>query len=99
MSNHYLKYQIDTEENRSFLTELREELLSFGQKFPSPGGGSYYLGDDGTPWKERNRETWITSRMAHVYSMVRMYYGLPRWLSGKESACQCGLGFWVETIP
>lgn len=72
MSNHYLKYQIDTEENRSFLRELREELLSFGQRFPSPGGGSYYLGDDGTPWTERNRETWITSRMAHVYSMGAM---------------------------
>ena len=31
--------------------------------------------------------------------------GLPRWLSGKESACQgrrhrgCGLGPWVGTIP
>ncbi len=63
------KYQIDTEENRGFLKELREELLAFGHRFPSPGGGSYYLGDDGTPWKERSRETWITSRMAHVYSI------------------------------
>lgn len=63
------KYWIDTEENRSFLEELREELLTFGHRFPSPGGSSYYLGDDGTPWKERNRETWITSRMAHVYSI------------------------------
>ena len=72
MSDTILKYQIDTEENRSFLKELREELLSFGKDFPSPGGGSYYLGDDGTPWTERNRETWITSRMAHVYSMGAM---------------------------
>lgn len=63
------KYQIDTAENRAFLLEIREGLLSFGHRFPSPGGGSYYLGDDGTPWKERNRETWITSRMAHVYSI------------------------------
>ena len=60
------KYQIDSEENRAFLKGLCEELLGFGHKFPSPGGSSYYLGDDGTPWKERNRETWITSRMAHV---------------------------------
>lgn len=67
-----IKYQIDSEENRSFLKELREELLAFGHRFPSPGGGSYYLGDDGTPWKERNRETWITSRMAHVYSIGAM---------------------------
>ncbi len=66
------KYCIDTEENKQFLKELREELLMFGHRFPSPGGGSYYLGDDGTPWKERNRETWITSRMAHVYSIGTM---------------------------
>ena len=63
------KYQIDTAENKAFLTEMRDGLLSFGHKFPSPGGGSYYLGDDGTPWTERNRETWTTSRMAHVYSI------------------------------
>ena len=63
------KYVIDTEENRNFLKSITENLLSFGHQFPSPGGSSYYLGDDGTPWKERNRETWITSRMAHVYSI------------------------------
>lgn len=63
------KYQIDTDENKEFLQKLCSELLSFGHKFPSPGGSSYYLGDDGTPWTERNRETWITSRMAHVYSI------------------------------
>ena len=66
------KYQIDTAENKAFMKEIREGLLSFGHQFPSPGGGSYYLGDDGTPWKERNRETWITSRMAHVYSIGTM---------------------------
>lgn len=63
------KYQIDTAENKQFLKEMRDGLLSFGHRFPAPGGGSYYLGDDGTPWKDRPRETWITSRMAHVYSI------------------------------
>lgn len=63
------KYQIDTEENKQFLGELTKGLLAFGHQFPSPGGSSYYLGDDGTPWKDRSRETWITSRMAHVYSI------------------------------
>ena len=75
------KYQIDTEENRKFLEEIREGLLSFGHKFPSPGGSSYYLGDDGTPWTDRNRETWITSRMVHVYSLG-CFLGIPeakRW--------------------
>ena len=66
------KYEIDTAENREFLQELREELLSFGHGFVSPEGGAYYLGDDGTPWRDRPRETWITCRMAHVYSMGEM---------------------------
>ena len=63
------KYQIDTEENRNFLASLRNELLDFGHKFPSDGGSSWYLGDGGTPWKERCRETYVTCRMAHVYSL------------------------------
>ena len=69
MSELQKKYQIGTEENRKFQEEIRENLLNFGRRFPSPGGSSYYLGDDGTPWKERSRETWITSRMTHVYSI------------------------------
>lgn len=69
MGNISKKYEIGTEENKTFLEEIREGLLRFGHQFPAPGGSSYYLGDDGTPWKERNRETWITSRMAHVYSL------------------------------
>lgn len=68
------KYQIDTEENRAFMEEIREGLFAFGHRFPSPGGSAYYLGDDGTPWKERNRETYVTCRMAHVYS-IGMFLG------------------------
>lgn len=64
-----LKYIIDTRENKEFLKDMRQNLLDFGRDFPSPQGSSYYLGDDGKPWKERPRETWITCRMAHVYSM------------------------------
>ena len=63
------KYRIDTVENKAFLKSLTDDLLRFGQQFPSPGGSSYYLGDDGTPWKDRPRETFITCRMAHVYSI------------------------------
>lgn len=66
------KYQFGTEENQAFMKEIREDLLKFGHQFPSPGGSSYYLGDDGTPWKDRNRETWITCRMTHVYSIGSM---------------------------
>lgn len=63
------KYQLDTPENRIFFERIRNDLLAFGHRFPSPGGSSYYLGDDGTPWTDRPRETWITSRMTHVYSI------------------------------
>ena len=63
------KYRIDTKENREFLCEMRDGLLNFGHQFPSPGGSSWYLGDDGTPWKEKNRDTYVTCRMAHVYSI------------------------------
>ena len=63
------KYVLGTQENQAFLKEQRETLLRFGRQFPSPGGGAYYLGDDGTPWKDRPRETYITARMAHVYCM------------------------------
>lgn len=66
------KYIIDTDENKAFLKQLREELFAFGKNFPSESGASYYLGDDGSPWKDRPRETWITCRMAHVYSMGAM---------------------------
>lgn len=63
------KYQLDQAENKDFLSRNAENLLRFGHRFPSPEGGAYYLGDDGTPWKDRPRETWITSRMVHVYCL------------------------------
>lgn len=66
------KYQLNSKENQDFQKFLREELIEFGRKFPSEGGASFYLGDDGTPWEDRPRETWITCRMAHVYSIGKM---------------------------
>lgn len=63
------KYLLEADANRKFLRQMRDHLFRFGQRFPSPGGSSYYLGDDGKPWPEKGRETWITSRMLHVYSM------------------------------
>ena len=63
------KYNIGTQENRDFLQGIRDGLLAFGHRFPSPGGSAYYLGDDGTPWIEKSREAYVTCRMAHVYSI------------------------------
>ena len=39
--------------------------------------------------------------MTFVFLCVT-YFGLPRWLSGKESVCQCrrcGLYPWIEKMP
>ena len=48
-----------------------------------------------------------THTHTHIYFYIYMYththtYGLPRWFSGKEPACQCtrhGLNPWVRKIP
>lgn len=66
------RFILDTAENKEYMAGLGAELLKFGRKFPSPGGASYYLWDDGTPKMDRPRETWITCRMAHVYSIGSM---------------------------
>lgn len=63
------KYQINTEENRAFMQAMCQDLLDFGRLFPSPGGSAYYLNERGLPWKERNRETWVTCRMIHSYCL------------------------------
>ena len=68
MANTDPKYQIGTPENKKFLDISRDNLIAFGRRFPAVDGSSYWLGDDGTPWKDRNRATWITCRMTHVYS-------------------------------
>ena len=35
-----------------------------------------------------------------IYTLLYVKYGLPRWLSGKESACLCnrGRGTWVQSL-
>lgn len=93
MSEGNRKYLLDTEENKAFMEEIRNGLLLFGHKFPSPGGSSYYLGDDGTPWKDRNRETWITSRMTHVYS-IGSFLGH----EGSEALIDAGLKGLLEEL-
>ncbi len=66
------KYQLDTEENKKFLSEMSSELWRFGVNYAAPGGSSYYLDINGTPMADRPRETWITSRMVHVYSLAKL---------------------------
>lgn len=66
------KYQIGTAENKAWMEQLCMELLEFGKRFPAPDGSAYYLKEDGTPWVERNRDTYATCRMAHAYSIGAM---------------------------
>jgi len=43
--------------------------------------------------------------MGFISGLSILFYGLPRWLSGKESTCQCRgykrhrFNLWVEKIP
>ena len=66
------KYQIDTDENRSYLKEMTQDLVDFGRQFPARDGSACYLTEKGEPWIEKNRETFETSRMAHVYSIASL---------------------------
>lgn len=61
------------------LAWLREGFaaqLRFARSFPHPDGGAYYLGEAGVPDLTRPVQTWITSRMLHVYSLGHLA-GLP----------------------
>lgn len=69
MENVDERFILGTEKNRKYLTDDLMELLRFGRKFASPEGSAYWLGDDGNPWPEKGKYTWITCRMTHVYSI------------------------------
>lgn len=62
-------YVFGSEENHSLLNAETNELLHFGHNFPAPQGGSYWLDDNGNPDLTQSIHTWITCRMAHVYSL------------------------------
>ncbi len=66
------RYTLGTEANRIFMASETYELLKFGKGFPAPDGGSGWLNADGTLDPSHGVETWITSRMAHVYSIGAM---------------------------
>lgn len=69
------KYQIDSIENIHFLNEIRKNLVDFGKHVVAPDGTAYYLGDDGSPWPNFNRDTYENARMYHVYGMAALLYG------------------------
>ena len=62
-----------------------------------------------TSWTEEPRglqpmgsQAWAVTTPPHYHTHTHIYRGLPRWLSGKESACRCKrrwLNPWVRKIP
>ena len=80
------KYTLDSEENKVFLKENAEALLTFGKKFPSPQGSAWYLDENGEPEKNWPRQTWITCRMIHSYSL-----GAALGYPGSEALIDAGL--------
>ncbi|MBO9522694.1 MAG: AGE family epimerase/isomerase [Nocardioidaceae bacterium] len=52
------------------------QLVDFGRAFPHPDGGAAWLDATGRPDLTKPVHTWITARMAHVYSLGSLL-GLP----------------------
>ncbi|WP_230859292.1 AGE family epimerase/isomerase [Actinoplanes aureus] len=62
--------------NTSWLGDESGRLLDFGRGFAHPLGGAAWLRADGTPDLGAPVYTWITARMAHVYSLGHLL-GVP----------------------
>ena len=62
-------YVFGSPENHDLLEAESNELLHFGHRFPAPNGGSTWLDDRGNPDPSHGIQTWITCRMAHVYTL------------------------------
>jgi len=49
-----------------------DRLIDFGRRFPHPAGGAAWLDERGQPDLSKPVHTWITARMAHVYSVAHI---------------------------
>jgi len=58
--------------HRRWLQQQTDSLVDFGRSVAHPMGGAAYLDDSGAPEYDRGVETWITSRMVHVYSLAAL---------------------------
>jgi sulfoquinovose isomerase len=56
-------------DHRDWLAAQTRRQLDFGRAFPHPDGGAAWLDPAGRPDLTRPVFTWITARMAHVYSL------------------------------
>lgn len=62
--------------HRAWLDTECKRLLTFGRRTGLEAGGAAYLSDDGAPAAQFGVQTWITARMAHVYSLGHLL-GVP----------------------
>ena len=91
--------------HRAWLATQMERQLVFARDFAHPGGGAAYLGDDGRPDLAQPVFTYVTARMAYVYSLGCVA-GLPgcRPLAATAVAGLCGVlrddvhGGWFASI-
>ena len=54
------------------------------------------------PWLQNWQQKLVVTSILTIFKMVMGTEGLPLWLSGKESTCQCrrcGIDPWVGKIP
>ncbi|MGB5951127.1 MAG: AGE family epimerase/isomerase [Ornithinimicrobium sp.] len=60
---------LDQPDHLDWLGEQLRRQLTFAREFPHPDGGAAYLDSDGSPDLTQPVHTWVTARMAHVYSL------------------------------
>ena len=73
-----------------------------------PGRHIFPLVEGRKPWRTESASEecmWILLTALNIFIIPCAVFGLPRWRSGKDSACQCkrlkrlGFNLWVRKIP
>ncbi len=63
-------------DHRAWLQRQSRLQLKFARRFPHPGGGSFYLDDDGRPDLGKPVHTFVSARMLYAYSLGHLA-GIP----------------------
>ncbi|XAS77044.1 AGE family epimerase/isomerase [Dermatophilaceae bacterium Sec6.4] len=67
---------IDQPDHRAWLLRQTALQLQFARNFPHPGGGSWWLDEQGRPDQAKPVHTYVTARMLHAYSLGHLA-GIP----------------------
>ncbi|MGB3186779.1 MAG: AGE family epimerase/isomerase [Ornithinimicrobium sp.] len=76
---------LDRPDHRAWLIDQMRCQLRFARNFPHPEGGAAYLDSNGQRDPTQPVHTWVTSRMAHAYSLGHLA-GLPGALPLAQAA-------------